>query len=194
MILVSEIYYACINFRNKHRAIVSGVIYIILIIFIAVIFNNYFYSPMRVTGVSMKPSLSDADIIIVDKISYKFTEPKRYEKVVFPYKYNNNTKYVKRVIGLPGETILIKEGIIYIDGKELTESYGIYENQKDEHKYANYGPVKLSKDEYFVMGDNRDNSDDSRSDDVGKVKRDTILGRAVLRIWPFNSIGSLKYQ
>jgi len=191
---VSEIYYGCINFRNKHRALVSGVIYIILIIFIAVIFNNYFYSPMRVTGVSMKPSLSDADIIIVDKISYKFTDPKRYEKVVFPYKYNNNTKYVKRIIGLPGETILIKDGIIYIDGKELTESYGIYENHKDEHKYANYGPIKLSSDEYFVMGDNRDNSDDSRSDDVGKVKRETILGRAVFRIWPFNSIGSLKYQ
>ena len=118
-------------------------------------------------------NLSDGDHLIVDKISYRFREPQRYEIVVFPYRYEKNTYYIKRIIGLPGETVQIVDGYIYINGKQLDEHYG---NEIIEEAGMAAEPVTLGEDEYFVMGDNRNNSQDSRVSDVGAIHRDELMG------------------
>ena len=140
-----------------------------------------------VHGQSMENTLEDGDNLIVDKITYRFHEPNRFDVIVFPYQYTANTYYIKRVIGLPGETVMIDAlGNIYINGELLTESYG-KEAIKDPGMAAN--SIYLGSDEYFVLGDNRNNSSDSRDPSVGLIKRDQIIGRAWLRIFPFDKIG-----
>lgn len=141
----------------------------------------------RVDGHSMEPTLYDDDNLWVDKLSYTFGDPKRFDVIIFYY--DDDTTYVKRIIGLPGETVRIDtEGNIYINEQMLSENYG-----KETILPSNIGraiqPVVLGEDEYFVLGDNRNNSRDSRYADVGNVSRDSIIGKAVLRIYPFSSFG-----
>jgi signal peptidase I len=147
-----------------------------------------------VSGQSMMPMLSNGDQLIVDKLTYHFKEPERFDIIVFPYQYADNTYYIKRVIGMPGETVQIDaEGTIYINEEPLAEHYG-----KDVIAANNLGmaaePITLEKDEYFVLGDNRNNSSDSREPSVGNIKRKDIVGRAWLRIWPIKNFGVLKHQ
>lgn len=135
-------------------------------------------------------TLKDGENLLAEKVSYRFGEPKRFDVIVFyPYGRDNDAYYIKRVIGLPGETVQIKGSTIYIDGKPLKENYG-----KDPIDYAGIAekPIKLGDDEYFVLGDNREISRDSRYEEVGKVKRKNIEGRAVLRIYPFNKFGTFR--
>lgn len=113
--------------------------------------------------------------------------------LIFPFQYKENTYYIKRIIGLPGETVQIDEkGNIYINGEILQENYG-----KEVIKPENVGiaaePITLGEDEYFVMGDNRNNSSDSRTEVVGNIHRKDIIGRAWLRIWPLSEFGFLKH-
>ena len=108
------------------------------------------------------------DHLIVDKISYRFRDPKRYDIVVFPYRYAENTYYIKRIIGLPGETVQITDGYVYINGALLDEHYG---NAVMNNPGLAAEPVTLGPDEYFVLGDNRNNSQDSRSANVGVIHR-----------------------
>lgn len=145
----------------------------------------------QVSGSSMETTLSDGDQLIVDKISYRFRDPKRYDIVVFPYRYEENTYYIKRIIGMPGETIQIVDGEVYIDGKLLGEHYG---NAPMENAGLAADPVTLGDDEYFVLGDNRNNSQDSRVSNVGVLHRDELLGRAWIRIWPFSEFGVIKHE
>ena len=137
----------------------------------------------QVNGESMYPALHDKDNLIVDKFSYHFCDPKRYDIVVFPYHYKDRTYYIKRVIGLPGETVQIKDGCVYIDGQRLDEHFS---EEKIQNAALASEPIVLGKEEYFVLGDNRNASEDSRFPDVGKVKRKEIIGRAWIRIWPLN--------
>ena len=137
----------------------------------------------QVKGESIYPALHDKDNLIVDKFSYHFCDPKRYDIVVFPYHYKDRTYYIKRVIGLPGETVQIKDGCVYIDGQRLDEHFS---EEKIQNAALASEPIVLGKDEYFVLGDNRNASEDSRFPDVGKVKRKEIIGRAWIRIWPLN--------
>ncbi len=147
-----------------------------------------------VDGESMEPTLQNADNLIVDKLSYRFHDPERFDIVVFPFRYEEDTYYIKRIIGMPGETVRIdKEGNIYINEELLNESYG-REIIKPEMIGRAETPVVLGEDEYFVMGDNRNHSSDSRTTAVGNVKRGELIGKAFLRIWPFNSFGLLKHQ
>ena len=140
----------------------------------------------------MDPMLNDGDYLIVDKISYRFQEPKRYDIIVFPFRYAEETYYIKRIIGMPGETVYIDDqGLIYIDGEVLKESYG-KEPVADPGRA--YEAVTLGEDEYFVMGDNRKNSSDSRDPVVGNIHRDEFIGKAWMRIWPFNKMGMIKHQ
>lgn len=142
----------------------------------------------------MEPTLDSGDNLIVDKISYRFRDPERFDIIVFPWKYEESTYYIKRIIGLPGETVQIDEnGTIYINGEVLQESYG-REVIKAEYVGLAAEPITLGEDEYFVMGDNRNNSTDSRSAMVGNIKREDIIGRAWVRIWPFSKFGILKHQ
>ena len=140
----------------------------------------------------MEPKLSSEDNLIVDKISYRFHEPERFDIIVFPYHYENNTYYIKRIIGMPGETVQIDgEGNILIDGEVLEENYGKEVIQSPGRAYEE---ITLGDDEYFVMGDNRNNSTDSRDPSVGNIKRSEIIGRAWLRIWPLDKFGLIKHR
>lgn len=145
----------------------------------------------QVSGSSMETTLSHGDQLIVDKISYRFSDPKRYDIVVFPYHYEENTFYIKRIIGMPGETVQIVDGEVYIDGKLLGEHYG---NEPMENAGLAADPITLGDDEYFVLGDNRNNSQDSRVSNVGVLHRDELLGRAWIRIWPFSEFGVIKHE
>ncbi len=145
-----------------------------------------------VKGDSMNETLHDKDNLIVDKISYRFKDPERYDIIVFPYQYQEETYYIKRIIGLPGETVYIDEvGTIYVNGEILPEAYGLEVIQSDKRGRAQE-MIVLGADEYFVLGDNRNNSSDSRDESVGNVHRDDIIGRAWMRVWPISDFKILR--
>ncbi len=166
-------------------------IYILVILVLTYCAVVFLGQRTSVIGSSMEPTLSDGDNLIVDKITYRFREPERFDIIVFPYQYTQNTYYIKRIIGLPGEKVRIdEEGRIYINGEVLKESYG-KETIVDAGLAAE--EITLGNDEYFVMGDNRNDSADSRFVSVGNIKRQNIMGRAWLRIYPFKKFGILKH-
>lgn len=152
---------------------------------------TYVAQRTKVSGSSMETTLSDGDQLIVDKIGYRFREPERYDIVVFPYRYEKNTYYIKRIIGLPGETLQIIDGCVYINGKMLDEHYG---NEAMDNPGIAEEPVTLGDDEYFVLGDNRNNSQDSRAANVGVLHRDELLGKAWIRIWPLSEFGVIRHE
>ena len=141
--------------KEKSRGIVgeilSFLLYVVVVVGITFLIIHYVGQRTYVSGSSMENTLSDGDNLIVDKITYRFSDPKRYDIIVFPYQYEENTYFIKRIIGLPGETVQIVDGIIYIDGEALQESYG-REVMKNSGLAAD--PVTLGEDEYFVLGDN----------------------------------------
>lgn len=176
------------------KEMISTLVYLLGVLCLTWLVITFVGQRTEVDGSSMEPMLSNGDNLIVDKITYRFRDPQRYDIIVFPFKYQENTYYVKRIIGLPGETVQIDEqGNIYIDGEVLPENYGREIIRPDTVGIAT-NPVVLGEDEYFVMGDNRNNSTDSRTEIVGNIKREDIIGRAWVRIWPLNKIGILKHQ
>ena len=177
--------------KNIVKELSAWLIYILVIIVISYLVITFVGQRTQVSGSSMETTLSDGDQLIVDKISYRFRDPNRYDIVVFPYQYEKNTYYIKRIIGLPGETVQIVDGYVYIDGQKLDEHYG---NEVMENPGLAADPVVLGDDEYFVLGDNRNNSQASRAANVGVIHRDDLLGRAWIRIWPFNKFGVIKHE
>ena len=137
---------------------------------------------------SMEPTLEINDRLIIEKISYRFRTPQRGDVVVFSptdklREQNFKDAFIKRVIGLPGETVEVKGGTVYVNGEALREKY------IEEAPDYQYGPVEVPSDRYLVLGDNRNNSYDSHY--WGFVPRDNLIGRAVVRFWPLNRLGSL---
>lgn len=177
--------------KNIVKELSAWLIYILVIIVISYLVITFVGQRTQVSGSSMETTLSDGDQLIVDKISYRFRDPNRYDIVVFPYQYEKNTYYIKRIIGLPGETVQIVDGYVYIDGQKLDEHYG---NEVMENPGLAADPVVLGDDEYFVLGDNRNNSQDSRAANVGVIHKDDLLGRAWVRIWPLNKFGVIKHE
>lgn len=174
------------------REAVNFGIYILIVFVLTFLVIHYVGQRTQVSGSSMESTLSDKDNLIVDKISYRFHAPERFDIIVFPYLHKEDTYYIKRIIGLPGETVQIdEEGNIYINGSVLEESYG-------REVISNPGtaaePITLGDDEYFVLGDNRNASSDSRDPNVGLILRENIIGRAWLRIYPFDKFGFIKHQ
>lgn len=177
--------------RGIAGEILSFLLYVAVVVGITFLIIHYVGQRTYVSGSSMENTLSDGDNLIVDKITYRFSDPKRYDIIVFPYQYEDNTYFIKRIIGLPGEMVQIVDGTIYINGEVLDESYG-REVMKNSGMAAD--PITLGDDEYFVLGDNRNDSTDSRDPSVGKIKRNQIIGRAWVRIWPLSKIGILRHQ
>ncbi|MDO4463652.1 MAG: signal peptidase I [Bacillota bacterium] len=178
--------------NKKLKEILSTSIYFLVVLVVTFLVVTYVGQRTMVIGSSMESTLSDGDNLIVDKLSYRFSEPQRFDIIVFPFRYAEKTYYIKRIIGLPGETIYIDgNGTIFIDGEELKENYG-KEVIKDPGRA--YEPITLGEDEYFVLGDNRNNSSDSRDPVVGNIHRDEFIGKAWMRIWPLNKIGMIKHQ
>ena len=173
------------------KELAGWLLYIVLIIGITWGVIHFVGQRTEVSGSSMETTLSDRDQLIVDKLSYHFRDPKRYDIVVFPYQYQKNTYYIKRIIGLPGETVQILSGYVYIDGMRLDEHYG---NEVIENPGVAEEPVTLGENEYFVLGDNRNNSSDSRASDVGVIERKDLIGRAWIRVWPLNKLGVIRHE
>lgn len=175
-----------------YREIFSMMFYLIFVVAATLLIIRFVGQRTEVSGHSMEDTLDDGDNLIVDKLTYRFRDPVRYDIIVFPYKYKEDTYYIKRIIGLPGEMVQItEEGNILINGEILEESYG-REVMKSPGIAAD--PIILGEDEYFVLGDNRNASADSRDPSVGVISGKDIVGRAWLRIWPLNKFGILKHQ
>ena len=178
--------------KNIMKEILSTSIYLLVVLCAAYLIITYVGQRTQVSGSSMETTLSDGDNLLVDKITYRFSEPKRFDIIVFPFQYDTDTYYIKRIIGMPGETVQIDyDGNIYINGSLLKESYG---REVIQNPGRTAEPITLGQDEYFVMGDNRNNSSDSRDPSVGNIHRKDIIGRAWVRIWPFSKFGVLKHQ
>lgn len=173
------------------KELAGWLLYIVLIIALTWIVVTFVGQRTEVSGSSMETTLSDKDQLIVDKMTYRFRDPKRYDIVVFPYQYQDNTYYIKRIIGLPGETVQILSGMVYIDGMRLDEHYG---NEIMENPGIAEEPLTLGEDEYFVLGDNRNNSSDSRASDVGLIHRKDLIGRAWIRVWSLSQIGVIHHE
>lgn len=170
------------------KEIKSTIIVCLLAVIVVAITNSYIARVVKVDGHSMDPNLANNEMLILNRLSYRFSEPSRFDIVVFPH---DDKFYIKRIIGLPGETVQVKDGEFYINGSRLDEDYGnepivsyFYGRAKE--------PVKLGVDEYFCVGDNRNHSSDSRTKEVGNVKRDTLLGKATFRFYPFKRFGKVK--
>ena len=176
---------------NKIKEILGLVLYCVIVIAIMFFVIKYVGQRTVVIGDSMENTLQDGDNLITDKLTYRFMEPKRFDIVVFPFKDNKNQLLIKRIIGLPGETVQIMNGKVYINGYELNENYG---NAIIESAGLAENPIVLGEDEYFVLGANRNNSQDSRFESVGNIHRSDLIGRAWIRIWPLNEISLLKHQ
>lgn len=173
--------------KKRKRLMVEIVIYAMIIFFAAFIVPRFILQRTIVIGDSMENTLHDGENLWVEKISFHFDQLKRFDVIVFyPYGKDNSEYYIKRVIGLPNETVQIIGETIYINGKPLRENYG-----KEAITYAGNAAeeIQLKADEYFVLGDNRSVSLDSRYSKVGPVKKENIEGRAFLRIWPLSRFG-----
>ncbi|OGM90112.1 signal peptidase I, partial [Candidatus Wolfebacteria bacterium RBG_13_41_7] len=163
---------------------------IVVISLVIIIPIRYFLiQPFYVKGASMEPNFYDHEYLIIDEIPYRFTEPKRGDIVVFRYPRDPQEYFIKRVIGLPGEEVQIKDGGVIIINKENPDGISLEENYLPTGTKT-YGltdeRVTLSEKEYYVLGDNRNSSKDARS--FGPVNRSFITGRVVFRGWPFNKI------
>ena len=157
------------------RVVLTWALQIAIVCFVAFVFVWYFGKQISVTGDSMNPVLANRDKILVNKFAYNLGSPKRGDIIAFQPNGNENSHYyVKRIVGLPGETIELKKGKIWIDGKKIEEQY---QTTKILDKGVLEEAVTLKNNEYFVLGDDRQNSDDSRSADVGNIKRSDITGK-----------------
>lgn len=158
------------------RAVGIWAFKIILVCLLALVIVFYFGRQVKNSGDSMRPAVLDGDIVLVNRMIYDASKPKRGDIIVFKPNGNENARsYIKRIIGLPGETVQIKDGEIYIDGEKLEEKY---ETTAIEDAGTASEEITLDGDEYFVLGDNRRNSEDSRMADIGNVKRSEIEGKA----------------
>lgn len=172
--------------KPKEKGFFRELLEIVIIVFVVLLPIRYFIAqPFVVVGASMYPSFENGDYLIVDEISYRFNDPKRGDVIVFVPPTNQKEHYIKRIIGLPGETVSVLNNIVTIKNKEnplgfvLSESY--VHSERDTAK-----EVTLGEGEYFVMGDNRAVSSDSRI--WGPIKKESISGRALLRLYPLSSV------
>ena len=166
------------------RELLNTAIYLLCVLGAVWLVITFVGQRTEVEGASMENTLHNGDNLIVDKLSYRFHDPERFDIIVFPFQFQDNTYYIKRIIGLPGETVqIMDDGSIYINGEKLEENYGM-EVIKPETIGRAAEPIELGDDEYFVMGDNRNCSYDSRFWDNTYVRFDEILGKAVFRYYP----------
>jgi len=149
---------------------------VVLAVFIMVFIARTF----TVDGPSMLPTLHSGERLLVDKLTYRFRDPERGEIIVFRYPADPSHHFIKRVIGLPGDHVEIRGGKVYINGVALEETY------TSSPTFGRFTSGVVPEGHYFVLGDNRNNSQDSRSPLVGYVPRNLIVGRALLRYWPIN--------
>jgi signal peptidase I len=156
------------------------VLSLVIFLLIRMVVQNY-----RIESHSMLPNFHEGQFILVNKLAFKLGEPVRGEVVVFHNPSNTDEDYIKRVIGLPGDSVEVREQTVYINGEALPQPY---QTNPLPAGYQ-YGPAVVPPDHLFVMGDNRPNSRDSRYPEVGPVPENLVVGKAWLRVWPFAEFG-----
>lgn len=172
------------------KEIAVWIVEILMTIAAAIIMVSFFGFRVSVIGPSMSPTLESGEKVLVNRFVYKLFDPKQNDLIVFQPNGNEKSHYyVKRVIALPGDTVQIKDGKVYVNGELLAESV---ETEKIENAMMAENEIVVGEDEYFVLGDNRNNSEDSRYASIGNVKKDHITGEAWMVVYPFDRIGLLK--
>ena len=167
------------NWAKKFGLLIFEVVKVVLISLAIILpIRLFLVQPFYVDGASMEPNFYNIEYLIIDEISYRFNEPQRGEVVVLKNPKDTRVYFIKRIVGLPGETVEIKDGKVSIDGKILNEAY-IEHLSSQSHE-----ALTLAENDYFVMGDNRANSYDSRT--IGPVNRDYVIGRVWFRGWPLD--------
>lgn len=163
---------------------------VIIALLIVVPIRTFLFQPFFVRGESMTPVFEDGDYLIIDEISYRFQDPQRGEVIVFRPPQNPSQRYIKRIIGLPGETVEIKDGKVLISNQE--EQYILDESGYLLLSILTPGDesISLADNQYFVLGDNRSASLDSRN--WGPLPRENIIGRVLLRAWPFTAFAKIE--
>ncbi len=161
---------------------------VVVAIALAFVVIHYVGHHTRVDGSSMNNTLKNGDYLVIEKVSYYLHDPERYDIIVFPF--TDEVNYIKRIIGLPGETVQIKDGKVFINGNELSDD--VYGNELINDPGLAANPVSLGANEYFVLGDNRNSSIDSRKPVVGNIDGKKIDGKAVFRIYPFAAFGGVE--
>jgi len=179
-----------VNKKAKKKRIESEiaewVLSIIIAVALALLIHNFVFQIVRVDGPSMQPTLYTDERMAVTKFTYYFNSPQRGDIVVTKFP-EDDRNYVKRVIGLPGEVLKIRDGKVYIDGVALDEPY-IKEAIRED-----YGPITLPEGKYMVMGDNRNNSRDSRRVNIGPLDEEMIVGKSQFLVWPLNNIHRINH-
>lgn len=175
--------------EETKKEIYSWIKTIVFAMILAFFLRTFVFQTAYAMSISMEPTLKEGQILIVSKVHYIVGEPQRGDIVVLDKRQDKqeNINLIKRVIGLPGETVEIKDNKVYINDKELNPDYTDYPT-------PDFGFMKttIPEGKYMVMGDNREHSRDSRFESVGFVEREYLLGKAFLRVWPFNKAGMLK--
>lgn len=172
---------------EKVKGILKTILSYASIIAIVILIRVFFVDPVRVDGRSMDTTLQNGEVMLLNKIVYKRHDIKRFDIVVIK---EGNKLIIKRVIGLPGETVEYKDNQLYINGEKIDDPYP--STPTDNFSIEDIGHKKVPGDTYFVMGDNRSDSLDSRYASVGVINKSQILGRARFIIWPINRFGSVK--
>ena len=189
-----------LNFRRRKRTINLSALQgatvwigeIILAFVVGCMVVWFFGYSLSNVGESMEPTLKSGDKVLINRLIYEVKSPSYGDLIVFKPNGNQNAHYhIKRVVGKPGDTVTIKSGRVFVNGELLNETVQT-ESMQDAGLAAE--PITLGDDEYFVLGDNRNYSSDSRDPSVALIHRKEIIGRAWLRIWPLNSFGILKHQ
>jgi signal peptidase I len=165
--------------RNWVRDIIFAALTAVLIVVFVV-------QPVKVEGTSMQPHLFDQERIFVNKFVYHVSEIHRGDIIVFWYPRDSGKSFIKRVIGLPGEEVAIRAGVVYVDGASLREPY----LRREYFDASSFGPIAVAHDHYFVLGDHRNSSNDSRN--WGLVPAENIFGKAIFRYWPISKFGLIE--
>lgn len=180
--------------KQKGSGVIDTILFMAVVFTLSLLIVVFIGQRTTVSGSSMEHTLHDGDNLIIDKISYRFRDPERFDIIVFPTMGHNGEEeekvlYIKRIIGLPGETVRIDDyGVIYINGVVLPEDYGF---ETILNPGMAVSEIALAEDEYFVLGDNRNNSTDSRM--IGPIHRKDLVGRAFFRLFPFNKMELIKH-
>lgn len=162
---------------------------IVVALVLALVIRAFFLQVFWIPSGSMEPTLDINDRIVVNKVAYFFRQPKRLEVVVFrqvPLMDTSKKDLIKRLVGMPGETFEVRNGAIYINNQPIVEKHTIHQD------YANFGPITIPPDSFFVMGDNRPESADSRY--WGYLPSKNLIGPAFLRIWPLSRLGPISAE
>ncbi|MFA5994906.1 MAG: signal peptidase I [Patescibacteria group bacterium] len=177
------LYAELVMFSKQTTSFILEVVKIVVISLAIIIPVRYFLiQPFYVIGASMEPNFADYNYLIIDELSYRFNPPQRGEVIVLRNPQKPSEFFIKRLIGLPGETVKINDGKIYINDQLLDETVYL-SAQVVTTSFVGYRNIKLGSDEYFVVGDNREHSQDSRR--FGPIKQASIIGRVWIRVWPF---------